>query len=226
MPPQGRCPHRPGVVTRGVRLLETMRADPAGEGVGRIALWARHAERLSGSARALGYRYDPRTIEAAVTEAMAGLPLAVARVRLTLGRTGDVRVETGPLPAPPATVWVDPEPFGEAGSRYCIHKTSRRGHYERRLARAHAAGADEVILLGPDGAVVEGSRTTVWAERDGSWCTPPRTAGGLPGVMRAELLALHPDTRESVLRERDLEAADRLWLSNAVVGLVPVTRVR
>ena len=206
-------------MTDAVRLLETMRAE-AKHGLDAIALWPLHRSRLLASAAVFGVDVTAEALDEAVNAALSGLP---SRVRLTVGMDGGIRVEAAPLAGQTlGRVIVDLEPFVEAGSRYCINKTTRRVHYDERLQRAHAQGADEVLLVAPDGRLVEGTRTTVWIERDGRFVTPSLDAGGLPGVMRAHLLATRSDTQEADLTPADLDAADAVWLSNAVVGLIPV----
>lgn len=203
----------------GIRLFETMRAIG-----GEVALWPHHRERLAASARAFGVPLQIADAENVLAAKIAG-HAAPARVRLSVGRQGDGRVELSPMTTPPATAWIDPEPFASLGTPYCVHKTTWRDHYDERLARARARGADEVILLTRDGRVGEGTWTTVWIERDGRFLTPPLSAGGLPGVMRAYLLETRGDTAEADLTPDDLVGAGTVWLSNAVVGLVPVSLV-
>lgn len=203
----------------GIRLFETMRAVG-----GEVALWPLHRERLTASARAFGVPLQIGDADTALGARLESMK-APGRVRLSVGRTGDVRVDVAPMAPPPSTAWIDPEPFPSLGTLYCVHKTTWRDHYDDRTTRAIAHGADEAILLTPGGQVGEGTRTTVWIERDGRFLTPPLSAGGLPGVMRAHLLASRDDTGEARLTPDDLLAADTVWLSNAVVGLVPVSLV-
>ncbi len=209
-------------MTADVRLLETMRATAGVGGVGSIRLWPLHRARLSASAEEFGIPLNVRALEGTLGDALA-LVDEDFRVRLTVGHTGDAVVETGEVAAPPTTVWADPEPFLDARTRYCIHKTTHRAHYDRRLERARAAGADDALLFGDDGRLVESTRANVWVGRDGRLLTPPLAAGGLPGVMRAHLLAARDDTAEAALTRADVASADSVWLSNAVVGLVRVS---
>ena len=208
-------------MTDAPRLIETMRADG-----GRIALLDLHLARLAASADALGYGLDAD----AVRQRAAGAAGAVGEgghvVRLTLGPAGDVEVETRALDgAPLRTAWVDPEPFRDAGSPRCTHKTTDRGHYRRRWDRARARGADEAVLVNAHGEVTEGTRTNVWARLDGRLWTPPVAAGGLAGVYRAHVLATHPDAGERTLTPGDLGRAEAVFLTNAVRGWMPVRLV-
>lgn len=199
-----------------MRLLETMRADD-----GTIALLDRHLARLASSADALGWHLQggemrDRVEAAEVAEGAWG-------VRLTVGEAGDVEIRTWLLENEPMwTAWIDPEPFTQAGSLRCVHKTTDREHYRRRYDRALALGADEAILVAPSGRVSEGTRTTVWALIDGAWFTPPLADGGLAGVMRAHLLDTRADCAVAELTPDALRQSGGVALSNALRGWMPV----
>lgn len=198
---------------------------------GLVALLDRHLARLAASAVAFGFATREAEVRAAVARALAdAAPAPVHRVRLTLGAgtadAADVRAEAAPLTgAPFQTVWLCPDPLREAGGPLCRHKTTARDHYEAPFRAALAAGADEAILVNARGETVEGSRTSVWVRRGGRLLTPPLTAGGLPGVMRRWLLDTRPDAAEATLTPADLRAADALYVSNALRGLVRVRLV-
>jgi para-aminobenzoate synthetase/4-amino-4-deoxychorismate lyase len=73
-------------------LLETLRWEPAAG----FALVAEHLARLEGSAAYFDFRYDRGAVTAALERAVAGAAEPL-RVRLTLDRRGEARVETAPL---------------------------------------------------------------------------------------------------------------------------------
>ena len=198
-------------------LLETMRAE-----AGRVDLLDRHLARLSASAQTFGITCDAVLVRTALAEALArAAPAPVHRVRLTLGAA--VAVEATPLGGGAfATVWLCPDPLAEAGGPLCVHKTTDREHYERPYREARRRGADEALLVNARGEIVEGSRTSVWVERDGRMLTPPLAAGGLPGIARAFFLETLPGAAEAVLTPDDLRAAGALYVSNALRGLVRV----
>ena len=200
-----------------LRLLETMRAEG-----GRVALLDRHLARLERSAARFGYPLSTGAVRRRVAEAVADRDDTLG-VRLTLGPGGEVAVETWTLAGGAfRTAALHPEPVAEAGGALCVHKTTRRGHYERRADWARARGVDEALLVNERGEVTEGTRTTVWAERAGRLWTPPLSSGGLPGVMREHLLATLPEAGEAMLSPDDLRTADALFLSNALRGWMPV----
>lgn len=197
------------------RLLETMRAES-----GRIALLDRHLARLAASAETLGYPVDEDAIRQHLAEAVGE---GVEGVRLTLGATGTFSVDTWPLADEPfRTAWIDPVPLSEAGTWRCTLKTTARDHYRQRAERARQRGADEAILTNARGEVVEGTRTSVWIERDGRLWTPPLSAGGLAGVMRAHILSTRAEAGERVLSAIDVQTADAVFLSNALRGWMAV----
>ncbi len=106
-----------------------------------------------------------------------------------------------------------------------FHKTTRRELYDREWQEyADRLGTDEVIYLNERGELAEGSRTTIFIERDGTLLTPQLGAGLLPGTLRAELIA-EGKAEEAVLTLADLQSADAIFLGNSVRGLVPATRV-
>jgi len=89
------------------------------------------------------------------------------------------------------------------------------------LARreAMAAGADEGILLNPEGLVAEGAHSNVfWVARDGSLCTPALSVGILPGVTRMKMIAIaRADgivVREVHERREALEKAAEIFLTS------------
>jgi para-aminobenzoate synthetase / 4-amino-4-deoxychorismate lyase len=140
-----------------------------------------------------------------------------ARLRLLLPPDGAARLERAPLPAPlpgPVRVAVSPAPADSRDpARY--HKTTARSFYESR--RSARPDCFDVILLDEAGRPTEATIANLVAELDGVRVTPPLTAGLLPGVFRAELLATG-QVRERSLTLAELRGARRLWLVNALRG--------
>jgi para-aminobenzoate synthetase / 4-amino-4-deoxychorismate lyase len=199
-------------------LIETMLFERASG----FALLERHIERLKTSARYFGFACDEAAVRRALTDAVGGKSERL-RVRLLLSEAGAVTVTATPLPAadPGAVMrFVISETRLDSADIFLFHKTTRRELYDRQWQQYHdALGADEVVYLNERGELCEGSRTTIFLEREGRLLTPALGSGLLPGTLRAELLA---DGRavESVLNLRDLETADAVYLGNSVRGLV------
>lgn len=198
-------PLREGGRQPGLKLIETMLWD--GAAFPRLAL---HEARLREGSVALGWPAPP-----ALATLVAGPGPDAARVRLTLDREGRVAQETGPRP-PAASEWrlgLARERLSSADPWLAI-KSSHRPAYDHARATLPAS-LDEVIFLNERDEVCDGSITTVFFDRGEGLRTPPRRAGLLPGVLRLEIAA-----PEETLHASDL-AQVRLWVGNAVRGLIP-----
>ena len=109
-----------------------------------------------------------------------------------------------------------------------VHKTL--AYLDHALARelAAEAGADEALRLDADGHVAECASANLFIVRKNCVVTPP-LVGILPGVTRARVLAwcrAHgvAAVEESITREA-LAAADELFATSAVRGVVAITRL-
>ncbi|HUJ62920.1 MAG TPA: aminotransferase class IV [Kofleriaceae bacterium] len=201
-----------------------------------------HLDRLYASAEALALRAMPReALAASVRDAIAAAGAGEHRIRIVLtrgaGALGERLAALGPgrsivivepLPAQPVALaaavvdWPLPRRAG-AGHKalaYLDHLVARE--------LAAAAGADEAIRLDPDGDVAEGATSSVFAVVAGRVVTPP-LAGALPGITRARVLAIcarlaipHAVRR---LPLAELRAADELFATSALRGVVPITRL-
>ncbi len=81
-----------------------------------------------------------------------------------------------------------------------------------------------MLLQNEAGELTEFTIGNLVVEIGGERLTPPREAGLLAGVFRAELLACG-EVRERPLRPSDVRAARRAWLVNSLRGWVPVRLV-
>jgi branched-chain amino acid aminotransferase len=95
--------------------------------------------------------------------------------------------------------------------------------------RARAEGADEALLTSPDGHVLEGASTNVFAVVDGALVTPPTSSGLLAGVTRAVVLevAARRDLEVQVrpLPLAELLAAGEAFLTATTREVVPLVGV-
>ncbi|MGB1561376.1 MAG: aminodeoxychorismate lyase [Sinimarinibacterium flocculans] len=96
-------------------------------------------------------------------------------------------------------------------------------------SRDWAADVDEVLMCRGDGAVVCGSRSNLFAVRDGGLITPMLDRCGVAGIMRHRILdcaaRMNLPAREAVLHPADLLAADEAFVCNAVIGIWPLRRL-
>jgi 4-amino-4-deoxychorismate lyase len=185
----------------GLKLIETMLWDGTA-----APRWPLHLARLRRSAGMLGWTCP---------EMVPSGPDHPARLRLTLSGAGAVEW-TVAEPPPAKADWR----VGLAGEGlrsddpWLRVKSTRRAVYDRARA-ALPNGLDEVIFVNERNEVCDGSITTVFFDRGQGMRTPPLSCGLLPGVLRAEL-----GCPEEVLLSNDLPKV-RLWLGNALRGLIP-----
>lgn len=140
-----------------------------------------------------------------------------ARLRVTLFRDGEVRLESFPLPVAataPLRLCVDPHPVNQE-SVLLFHKTTDRTEYEVRALRHRSA--DDVVIVNERGEVTETTRANIVVQRDGQWWTPALSSGLLPGVERERLLRAGA-IRERVIVLDDLRNAQGLATINSLRG--------
>ncbi len=200
----------------GFELIETMRIEN-----GEFSLLPFHLERLEASARALGFRCDLPAISAALADQSSRCSTRVYRLRLNLAHDGAYRITAAPM-ADELRSWqvVLADEKLDAGEYLLRHKTTARSRYDSVLASL-LPGVFDAIFLNSRDEVCEGARSNVFVERDGVLLTPPLACGLLPGVMRRHLLESGRAV-ECVLTRDDVVGASRLYVANALRGLVAV----
>lgn len=227
----------------GDGLFETLRAY-----AGRPFRLDAHVARLAAGATALGIPLPlpSARIAAAVVETLAANRLGGdAAVRITLTRGPGLR---GLLPpgAPRPTLMVTaasftPAPPGRALA--AITSAIRRNEHsplaqlkslnylDNVLAQREAAenGADEAVLLNTAGRLACAARANLFLVRGRSLLTPAVSEGVLPGIARAEVLAIARDlgieAHETPLDRDTLRHADEAFLSNSLIEIAALGRV-
>lgn len=204
-------------MTPPIELLETMRWTP-GEG---YFLLEEHLARAQRSAAHFGIRLEVARLRVALEEAAGRCSREPQRVRLVVGAGGVPRVEAVPLSSlrlpEPLRVALATDPVDPADPRL-YHKTTDRTLYQQ--ARAAHPGMDDVLLVNTRGEVTESTIANVVVERGGLRVTPPVSAGLLPGLYRAHLLATGA-IREGTIRSAELLPGTRLFLINSVREWMP-----
>ena len=104
-------------------------------------------------------------------------------------------------------------------------------YFANVLARQHAKsqGYDEAIWLNSDGNLTEGTATNLFLVRNGELLTAPPEEGLLAGVMRSLVIEFASELGlkvcERPLPFEILREADEAFVTNAVVGVVPLTQL-
>jgi branched-subunit amino acid aminotransferase/4-amino-4-deoxychorismate lyase len=204
---------------------------------GRPLLWERHRARLAASLAHLGAGADvllpdEPSLRGLLADNGLGGPARLRVVGCRVGTHGWV-VEasvsscdlTGPR-VPPIRLIVEQ---WSSAPPLIGHKTLARLPWDLARKRAIDRGADDALLVEGAGRVLETAIANVWIVAGSELRTPPAPTHCLPGVMRGWLLEraaeLGLDVSETGVRVADVEDADEVWLSNAVVGVRRVGRV-
>ncbi len=99
------------------------------------------------------------------------------------------------------------------------------------LARTEAQklGFDEAILLNVNGMVTEGTGENLFVVLDGAICTPPLSAGILPGITRDSIIQLGRDSgydvRERNISRGELLISDEVFLTGTAAEVTPVREI-
>jgi para-aminobenzoate synthetase component 1 len=104
------------------------------------------------------------------------------------------------------------------------HKTLNYLYYHQAGVWAREQGADEAVVLNPDGTISETNTANILVV-SGKTVTRPRSSHVLPGVMQAEtcrcLSARGFTLVEASVCPEQLLDADTVLLTNALMGIVP-----
>ena len=229
----------------GAGLFETLRT------YGRRPFRLReHLARLRASGEAL--RILVQETDAAIADAIDRLVEANgvpdARVRLTATR-GPLDEGMEDDIGPPATLLVTagpmtpyPEAFYQHGAAVIVsnmrinetdptvyHKTT--GYLANLLAlrEAHRGRAAEALRFNMKNHLAEGAISNVFLVADGRLLTPPVDDGLLAGITRSAVLEVAAEigvpAEQRTLAIHDLLDADEVFLTNAIMEVMPVARV-
>jgi len=89
------------------------------------------------------------------------------------------------------------------------------------LAHARRRGLDEILLFNDRAELVSACMANVFVLRDERLCTPPRSSGARPGVIREWVIARRK-VQERRLRREDVVNADEIFLTSSWIGVMPV----
>jgi branched-subunit amino acid aminotransferase/4-amino-4-deoxychorismate lyase len=231
----------------GLGLFETFRTWN-----GHATLLPRHLERLQNAAADLGLPVpEPWQLPLekdvhALLSADERSGDALLRITMSGGIPGS---PTG------ATVWMrsaalpEPKPTGyRIGAMWKVRSegpTENRtrplsrykslNYWERRNVHQAAVdrGWDENLAIDDDGFLQEGSRTNLFLVSEGRLFTPSLECGIVPGIMRRVALEFaepaglgFADSASRGLPVDALRAADEVFLTNSVRGVLPVAELR
>jgi branched-chain amino acid aminotransferase len=183
-----------------------------------------HLDRLERSASAIELPLDRAVIEREIAALLAELGDADGALRIVLTRGGRRLLLTEPLPAHPEAIRVATVTYAPNVILTGVKSISYAANMEAtRLAQAR--GADEAILVRPDGTVLEAPTSAVfWASPDGGLRTPALDTGILDSITRAQIVSeLHVD--EGAWPVEDLRGATEAFLASTTREVQPVSAI-
>jgi branched-subunit amino acid aminotransferase/4-amino-4-deoxychorismate lyase len=179
---------------------------------GEILFWPDHVARLRE-----GGPLDEAALLSGIAAALRGM--ADARVRITLRPPEPPLIEAREY-APPEEPWrLRPVTVSLAGDAPLL-KTTDRARYD--AARKEALAADDALLVGPQGEVLETTIANVFFQMPGGGLLTPPPGGILPGIARGRALRR---AREGPVSLRDAARAVACVVTNALLVAHPVASI-
>lgn len=223
----------PGVF-EGRGVFETMRVEN-----GQLWFLDRHLTRLRQGLRALNIRlnYTTKELETNIHKVLVFNQLKNARLRLmAYQKNKSLGLAILALPRKVLTnqdyscgYAVTSAPCTGRPAKYACVKSLDYGRYRDAYHKAVRQGFQEALLVDPKGYVFEASRSNVFFILNGALHTPVLTLGPLDGITRRLIMECARERKITVKTVKpklhDLLASDEVFLTNAIIGIMPVTRI-
>ncbi|WP_283403400.1 aminotransferase class IV [Halorubrum sp. DM2] len=233
----------------GDAAFETMRAYG-----GDLFRWEAHADRLRDTCETLGLDHGiaHADLKRRVDETLAANEFADAYVKLSITRgVQPGTLDPAPEVDPTVVVIAKPLPRGGVGSEpvhdgpAAIQTTKTRKAADRAIpaaAKTHnylngilarlelrVTGADEALMLDPDGHVAEGATSNLFFADGNALRTPSLDGPILPGVTRATVIEIAKaegiPVEEGTYAPDAVRSADEVFLTNSTWEVRPVATV-
>ena len=192
---------------------------------GRPFALGEHLDRLERSAAQIQLPVDRAPLEAEIAAVLDALGAEDAQLRLVVTRGGRRIAAIEPLPALGPSVSLGSVRYQPTiiltGAKTLSYGANMQA---TRLAAAH--GADEAVLVRPDGIVLEPPTSTIfWAGDEGRLRTPALNAGILDSITRRRLIEALGDVEEGEFQLDDLLGASEAFLASSVREVQPVSAI-
>ncbi len=174
-----------------------------------------HLDRMGRSAASIDLYFDRAAIEAEVVALLERAGRVDGQLRLIVTRGGRRIAVTEPAPAHPETVRLATVEYSPTVILNGVKSLSYAANMQAtRIAKAR--GADEAVLVRPEGFVLEPPTSTIfWVSPEGELRTPALSDGVLESITRDRLVrALHVE--QGSFHIDDLRAAGEAFLASTV----------
>jgi branched-chain amino acid aminotransferase len=183
-----------------------------------------HLDRLARSATAIELEFDRAALELEIETLLTAAGPINGQLRLIVTRGGRRIAATEPIPAHGETLTLATITYQPSVILNGVKSLSYAANMEAsRLAKAR--GADEAVLVQPDGTVLEPPTSAVfWVSPEGSLRTPALDNGVLESITRDRLVkALHVE--EGVFKVDDLREASEAFLASTTREIQAVAAI-
>lgn len=224
----------------GDGAFETLRYE-----AGELRRWPRHSARLQGALQHIEIPCpDWNLLHDAATKLCQANALERAMVRLTVSRGPSgaglappvgteptVLITAAALPTAPAALSARIVESARRDARNMSSRYKLTTYADMLAARRDAVrqGADMALVLSAQDHVSSADSANLFWVKEGRLFTPDLSCGCLPGTSRAALIAALKAEGEVVIEGRFspdvLMQADAVFVTNAVRGVVPLSRV-
>ena len=211
-----------------------------------------HIDRLYNSAKAIMLDIPMTKDEMieAVLETLRKNGLKDAYIRLVVTRgKGDLGLDPRKCPKPSVIIITVPllqlydEKVRERGMSMIVswvrrdsvdattHEIKSLNYLNSILAKIEAnnAGADEAIILDPNGFICEATGENIFIVKDGKLFTPPSTSGALPGITASVIKEIAQKLGYQVIEKgitvAELYNADEAFLTGTAAEVMPIREV-
>ena len=183
-----------------------------------------HLDRLGRSAAAIELEFDRGALEAEIGALLAQAGPVEGQLRLIVTRGGRRVAATEPIPAHGATLSLATVTYSPTVILNGVKSLSYAANMQAtRIAKSQ--GADEAVLIRPDGTVLEPPTSAVfWVSAEGELRTPALTDGVLESITRDRLVKAL-DVREDSWHVDDLRAATEAFLASTTREIQAVSSV-
>jgi branched-chain amino acid aminotransferase len=182
---------------------------------GRPFALGEHLDRLERSAAAIDLPTDRASLERELDALLAQFGEDDAQLRIILTRAGRRILLTEMLPDRAPSIRLASVTYSPSVILTGVKSISYAANMQAtRIAQAR--GADEALLVRPDGLVLEAPTSTIfWVSSDGALRTPAISVGILESITRAHIVRAL-EVEEGEFRLDDLAAAHEAFLASTV----------
>jgi branched-chain amino acid aminotransferase len=183
-----------------------------------------HLDRLERSAGTIELPVEREPLEREIDALLERFGDGEAQLRLVITRGGRRIAATEPLPDKGDSVSLATVAYTPTIILTGV-KSLSYGANMQATRSAQARGADEALLVRPDGIVLEAPTSTLfWATADGELRTPSLGVGILDSITRRQIVA-ELDVTEGEFQLSELEGAAEAFLASTVREVQPVTAI-